>query len=121
MFKLKKRQTRVVTPLKYCAIAVLSGLLLAGCVEPWISSVDAGFRYNTKTNRTVVFEVMPGTLSEKAGLEPGDILLAVDGEDISTASKGAVLAALKGPIGSTAVLTVKRGGQILEIPIERGK
>ncbi len=66
-----------------------------------------------------MFEVPPGTLSEKAGLEPGDVLLAVDGEDVTKASKGAVMAALKGPIGTIAVLTVKRGGRILDIPIER--
>ena len=119
MFGFKNGEVGTVTCLKYSIIAVFFGLLLGGCAETWISSVDAGFRYNTKTNRTVVFEVLPGTLSKKAGLEPGDILLAVDGEDVTKAPKGAVMSALKGPIGTTAVLTVKRASQILDIRIER--
>ena len=84
-----------------------------------MSSVDAGFRYNTKTNRTIVFEVEKGTMSEEAGLQPGDILLAVDGEDVTNASRQGVLVALKGPVGTTAVLTVKRGSVIKDISIER--
>ena len=84
-----------------------------------MSSVDAGFRYNTKTNRTIVFEVEKGSVSEEAGLQPGDILIAVDGEDVTSAPRQGVLAALKGPVGTMAVLTVKRGSLIKDIPIER--
>ena len=84
-----------------------------------MAGVDAGFRYNTKTNRTIVFEVDEGTLSAKAGLMPGDVLIAVDGEDVASATRQTVLAALKGPVGTTVVLTIKRGSVIKDIPIER--
>lgn len=119
MFSLKNRMLSSGNCLNHSIIAVFVSLLLGGCAEPWISSVDAGFRYNTKTNRTMVFEVSPGTISEEAGLKPGDILLAVDGEDITNASKRAVLVALKGPIGTMAVLTIKRGSNIMEVSVER--
>jgi carboxyl-terminal processing protease len=105
--------------LNHSIMAVLFGLLLGGCAESWISSVDAGFRYNTKNNRTMVFDVPPGTMSEAAGLKPGDIVLAVDGEDITNVSKNGVMAALKGPIGTMAILTIKRGSRIIDIRIER--
>ncbi len=105
--------------LTYSVIVVFLSLLLGGCAEPWISSIDAGFRYNTKNHRTMVFDVSPGTISEEAGLKPGDIVLAVDGEDITSAPKRAVMVALKGPIGTMAVLTIKRGSQIMEISVER--
>ena len=119
MFSLKNRLLSSENCLNRFIIAVLVSLLLGGCAETWISSVDAGFRYNTKTNRTVVFEVPPGTISEEAGLKPGDIVLAVDGEDITNASKRAVMVALKGPIGTMAVLTIKRGSNIMEVSVER--
>jgi C-terminal processing protease CtpA/Prc len=58
-------------------------------------------------------------MSEEAGLKPGDVLLAVDGDDITNVSYEGVRAALRGPVGSKAVLTVKRGAEIIEITVER--
>ncbi len=58
-------------------------------------------------------------MSEAAGLKPGDLLLAVDGQDVTNASYAAVRAALKGPVGTAAKLTVKRGSDIMDFEIER--
>ncbi len=77
------------------------------------------FRYRTQETSTVIFEVRPGTFSEEVGLKPGDLLLAIDGNDITSATYQSVRAALRGPVGSIAKLTVKRGDEILEFEIER--
>jgi len=84
-----------------------------------MGSVDAVFRYRTAEHSTVIHEVKPDSFSEEAGLKPGDILLAIDGRDITNATFEGVRAALRGPVGTKAVLTVKRGAKIIELSVER--
>lgn len=84
-----------------------------------MGSVDAVFRYRTAEHSTIIYEVKPGSFSEEAGLKPGDVLLAIDGQDVTNATYEGVRAALRGPVGTEAVLTVKRGAKIIEIAVER--
>ncbi|MCP4606824.1 MAG: PDZ domain-containing protein [Proteobacteria bacterium] len=101
---------------------ILVGVFSVACSstsDRWTGSVDAVFRYRPQENTTIVFEVRPESLSEEAGLKPGDLLLAVDGDDISNASYEAVRAVLRGPVGTKARITIKRGDKILDIEIER--
>ena len=110
-----------VTRITLAFIAIFS-VLPMGCSSAsatWTGSVDAVFRYRPKENSTMVYEVRANSLSEEAGLKAGDLVLAVDGDDVSNVSYEAVRAALRGPVGSIAVLTVKRGGKTLDISVER--
>ena len=97
-------------------------LFLAGCAggaNTWTGSVDAVFRYRPSENSTVVHEVRKGSVSEESGLEVGDQLLAIDGDDVSAATFQEVRDALRGPVGTVARLTVKRGEDIVELTVER--
>ena len=68
-----------------------------------------------------VIRVFDGGPAKKAGLRAGDLLLEVDGYDISDESLGNVVARLRGPQGTQVLLTVKRmGSPKLIIPITRG-
>jgi S1-C subfamily serine protease len=64
----------------------------------------------------MVFAVEDGTPAKQAGLAFGDVLLAFNGEKISSSEE---LAALldEGAIGQKAKLTVLRGGNVVEIEI----
>ena len=65
-------------------------------------------------------KVGPGTAAEKAGVKDGDVVLKVDGNDIShVKSSGDALNLLTGKAGEKVALTVKRGEQILTFEIER--
>jgi hypothetical protein len=65
--------------------------------------------------------VVSGTAAEKAGVKDGDVVLKVDGNDISNIkSSSEALNLLSGEAGETVVLAVKRGDQILTFEIERG-
>ncbi|MCP4676486.1 MAG: PDZ domain-containing protein [Deltaproteobacteria bacterium] len=107
-----------------CSSFVVAVLLLStvGCSatsDRWTGSVDAVFRYRPSESSTLVYRVRPDSMSEVAGLKPGDLLLAVDGQDVTNASYAVVRAALKGPVGTMAKLTVKRGSEIIDIEVER--
>lgn len=53
------------------------------------------------------------------GLLVGDVLLAVDGADVTNLSKRQIDALLSGPVGSDLNLTVLRGGETKQIVVER--
>ncbi|HXF51130.1 MAG TPA: S41 family peptidase [Dehalococcoidia bacterium] len=56
----------------------------------------------------VITEVYQNSPAERAGVRPGDRVLSVDGVDLSTATRDAVVGALRGPEGSEVTLVVRR-------------
>jgi C-terminal processing protease CtpA/Prc len=113
------RACRGARPLVGCAIAALLALACGAGIDKWTGSVDAVFRYRPSDRSTVVHEIRPGTTSEVAGLQAGDRVLTVDGADVTELPFGAVREAMRGPVGTLAVLTVQREGEILEFKVER--
>jgi carboxyl-terminal processing protease len=65
----------------------------------------------------------PGSPAEKAGLQSGDAIVKIDGEDLAGVSTSAARDKLLGPTGTHVVLTVKRPGEsdLLEFDIVRAK
>lgn len=112
----------VSTPAHLAALIVILATGLTACgstTDKWTGSVDAVFRYRPSDRSTVVHEIRPGTWSEASGLQPGDRVLAVDGVDVTELPYGAVRAAMRGPVGTVALLSVQREGELLEIQVER--
>ena len=74
--------------------------------------------YDTEDGGTIVVavEVSAGTAAEEAGVETGDIILAVNGQEITTTAD---LMAIRRQhaIGDTLTLTVLRDGETLDIPV----
>ncbi len=106
---------------RFVPTAVMAMVLLtcSGTSDKWMGTVDATFKYRPEDRTTTVFDVPRGTRSFAAGLVAGDKVLAVDGEDLTSASLGEVLAAMNGPVGSVAVVTVQRGAAVLDLEVER--
>lgn len=66
---------------------------------------------------------MPGSPAEKAGLLPGDVIIKVDGDDMSGVPPELVIQRVLGPQGSLVTLTIMREGQPdpLEFEVTRAK
>ena len=107
----------------YCVVstAAMAMILLScsGASDKWMGTVDATFKYRPDDHTTTVFDVPRGTKSYTAGLVAGDRVLAVDGADLTSVSLGEVLAAMNGPVGSVAVVTVQRGAEVIDLEVER--
>ena len=57
---------------------------------------------------TIVYEVMPDRPALAAGLEPGDIILLVDGESVAGLDVGSVATRLRGEEGTDVEVTLQR-------------
>jgi carboxyl-terminal processing protease len=59
---------------------------------------------------------MPDSPAEKVGVKTGDVVIKIDGEDMTGIDPSLVLKKILGPAGTTVTITVKREGS--EIPLE---
>lgn len=78
-----------------------------------------GAEVETTDRRGVITKVLPNTPAERAGIQPGDVLLAVDGQSMLAMTKAEVQQALRGPVGTDVVLSVRRGKEALTFTLER--
>jgi carboxyl-terminal processing protease len=86
------------------------------------STTDDGEGCDTigPTCRLVVVAPMDGSPAERAGLEAGDIIGAVDGQSVDGETLDEAIDRIRGPKGSTVVLTIERGsGEPFELSIVR--
>jgi carboxyl-terminal processing protease len=90
---------------------------LAGQYEGIGAWVDTTAAYLT------VISPIPDSPADKAGIQPGDKIIAIDGEDMTGTDAELVRQRVLGPAGTTVVLTVAREGQTdpLEFSITREK
>jgi carboxyl-terminal processing protease len=54
---------------------------------------------------------MPGSPAEEAGLQPGDEVIKIDGEDMTGIDGSLVIRKVLGPAGSSVILTIRREGE----------
>jgi carboxyl-terminal processing protease len=71
----------------------------------------------------VIFRTIPGSPARTAGVRPGDVVLAVDGQPVAGLSQQQVRDKVRGPAGSKVQLSVRRAkrDKPLEITVERAQ
>lgn len=74
---------------------------------------------DTETNRIVVISPIKGSPAEEAGIQPGDYIIEVDGEEYTGDDLTAISTKIKGEEGSTVKLKILRGEETLEFEITR--
>ena len=90
---------------------------LAGSYEGIGAYVD------TTTDYLTIISPMPGSPAEKAGLQSGDKIIKIDGEDMTGVDGELARRKVLGPAGSTVIITVARKDvvDLLEFSIIRDK
>lgn len=71
----------------------------------------------------VIASVYPDNPAAQAGLQPGDIIVAVDGALLDTAAPdlNQLLSAVRGEIGTRVVLTIQRGVETFDVSMTRAE
>lgn len=72
--------------------------------------VGIGVYIDTSKNDLLVTAPIPGGPAEAAGVKAGDVIVAVDGKDITTLPKADQTAGIQGPEGTPVRLTIRRAG-----------
>jgi carboxyl-terminal processing protease len=82
-----------------------------------------GAQIGVKGSLPVIVAPFDGSPAAKAGLKAGDIIVDVDGEDVTTLSLSDIVDKVRGEAGTQVVLTVLRPDEDkrLDIPIVRGE
>lgn len=83
--------------------------------------IGLGLNYTRSDAGLTVTNVVASSPAAAAGIQPGDLITAIDGTPAGGMEAAAATAALKGPRGSTVVLQVERvrGGQAMNMTVAR--
>jgi carboxyl-terminal processing protease len=78
---------------------------------------------DTEAEYLTIIAPMSGSPAEAAGLEPGDQVIAVDGQDMTGVPAQLVIRRVMGPEGTTVLLTIRREGvaDAFDVEVTRGK
>jgi C-terminal processing protease CtpA/Prc len=95
----------------------LLALLLASCVAErgTIGAVLA----QTPDRHLVLRDVPSNLAAGRAGLEAGDEILLIDGQDVRNLNEQGVHQALSGEVGDPVKLTLLRGDRVIRVQLRR--
>src|SRR5262249_7998598 len=82
-----------------------------------------GMQVGPRNNKVIVIAPFAGTPAYKAGIRPGDVIIAVDGKSTDNMNTSEVADLLKGPKGTNVRITILREGaeKPLDFNITRGE
>ena len=83
------------------------------------SYTGIGAWVNTSGEYVEIVSPMKGSPAEEAGLKPKDIVIAVNGNDVTGTAGDIVLQSILGPAGEVVVLTIRRGDEVFDVSITR--
>ena len=83
--------------------------------------VGIGVRLENDNDKVVVLDTIDGSPAQEAGIKPGDVLVAINGESVRGMNIVEVADKLEGSEGSAVKLTALHGGEEHEFSLERVK
>lgn len=78
-----------------------------------------GAELKTEQGRVLISTTMEGTPSQQVGLQTNDVIVKVDGEDMTGKTISEVVRKVRGEVGTDVVLTIERAGQEIEVTVTR--
>jgi carboxyl-terminal processing protease len=78
--------------------------------------VGIGISVSSKDSAPHIVEVYDGTPAQQAGLEPGDVLVSIDGKAVAGMPLDEMTALVRGPAGTSIDIVVRRGDDPTLLP-----
>lgn len=76
---------------------------------------------NTTGDYVEIISPMRGSPAAEAGLQPNDIIVGIDGEDMTGIPGDLVLRRILGPAGSDVILSIRRDDETFDVSLTRAK
>ncbi len=105
---------RVALPVAVAAVLVSLAIMNMALVKTWRTELDDGVLWRQEGSNVVAIAVAPGQAGERAGLQPRDVLLLVDGREVR--APGEVDRALHAANGSRGLAYVVQRASV-ELPL----
>lgn len=86
-----------------------------------LTGVGIQIAQEEETNEIVVVAPIEDTPAAEAGIQSKDVILAIDGQSTEGMELNAAVNLIRGPVGSTVKLTIKRGEQTLDFEVARAR
>ncbi|MFQ3565486.1 MAG: S41 family peptidase [Aggregatilineales bacterium] len=86
-----------------------------------IEGIGVVIRTREGSNEIEVVGILDGAPAKDAGILPGDIFVAVDGEDVTALSQLQLAGRVRGPAGSQVEITMRRGDELITFVITRAR
>src|SRR5262249_7198504 len=96
--------------------------LIASLLFAWLAVVDGwlGIFFTDNSNEARIADVIPDSPADKAGLKPGDLIVAID--DATVADRDAVVTAIRAAkVGQRVKLKVDRAGKEMTFVVKLGE
>lgn len=87
--------------------------------EPRTELAGIGIVVAPRGEALVVGAVAPGGGAQEAGLSPGDAILRVDGEPVTELGFTGAVNAIRGPEGTSVLLSIRRGERTFDVRVPR--
>ncbi|MCP9810164.1 PDZ domain-containing protein, partial [Cyanobium sp. HWJ4-Hawea] len=84
-----------------------------------LSGVGIQLSLDKETKNLVVISPIDGSPASKAGVQPKDVITAIDGKSTKGMGTEDAVKLIRGQAGTTVTLTLRRKGQLLEVPLTR--
>ncbi len=84
-----------------------------------LSGVGIQLSLDKETKSLVVVSPIDGSPASRAGVQPKDVIVAIDGKSTKGMSTEDAVKLIRGQAGTTVTLTLKRKAQTLELPLTR--
>lgn len=83
--------------------------------------VGIGVQLSTEDEDIVVAAPIEGSPADEAGIEAGDVVVAVDGKDVREKDTSEIVEEVKGKEGTSVEVTVRRDGEERDFSMERAE
>ena len=84
-----------------------------------LSGVGIQLSLDKETKNLVVVSPIDGSPASRAGVQPKDVIVAIDGKSTKGMSTEDAVKLIRGQAGTSVTLTLKRKAQTLEVPLTR--
>lgn len=88
-------------------------------VDDFVGEVGIGASYFREISGIQIYDVVPESSAAQAGIKEGDMLLSIDGEDLSKQDFRAIDRLLEGKVGTKVKVVTSSKGQVKRYELER--